>query len=158
MNNFECDKEGKKRIIEYFRKKAQIKGYTIVEDQQNDNPFSNIDIKFKAVKNTKELKYSIEVKERKETYEEFITKYQDVMFEEDKIEKLIEDNINGYKTYFVNLFSNNKALVFSITKDTKFQYGVSHQFRYTEKKCSNKENIVKIYLKYDQAKLIDLNE
>ena len=158
MNDFECDKIGKEKLIKYFDKIGQKKHYTLIQEDQNSNPFSNIDLKFSYTKEDKVYKYSVEVKERKETYEEFKSKYQDIMFEEYKIDKLIEDNKKGYRTYFVNLFADNKALLFEINKNTKFQTGISHQFKYTQKKCQSKENIVKIYLKYDQAKLIDLNE
>lgn len=158
MNDFECDKIGKEKLIKYFDKIGQKKHYTLIQEGQNSNPFSNIDLKFSYTKEDKVYRYSVEVKERKETYEEFKAKYQDIMFEEDKIDKLIEDNKKGYRTYFVNLFADNKALLFEINKKTKFQTGISHQFKYTQKKCQSKENIVKIYLKYDQAKLIDLNE
>ena len=158
MSNFECDKPGRHKLIDYLIKKGKEKGFDFTLDLINDNnEKAVIDIKFRYTKNGKEYFYSIEMKERRMTYQDFKNKYPDVMFEENKIDALMKDNKMGYRTYFFNLFYDDKVLVYNITKDTKYQTGLSYQSPTTVVKKS-KEWLPKIYLKYKDGKLIDLNE
>lgn len=159
-HSFESDRQAKDKLIQYYKKLGEKYGFEFVlDDKNNKDKFARTDIKFKYVKNNKQYDYSVELKYRRDyTYEQFIEKYPDVMYEEDKIDFQIEESKKGIRTYFVNLFKNDKALVFPINENTKYQIGISIQNKYTEKYCDKKQPIVKAYLKYDKGKLIDINE
>lgn len=138
---FSCDKEAKEKVLKYYKKKAEEKGYKFIENYENNNKEkARIDLMFAVSSNTKYQKYAIEIKERNNT----IDKYDDIMFEEDKMDELKKlENEDGYISYFVNVFNNDSALQY----DTSVKYitGISYQSKYTVKP-SQKQNIIKIYL------------
>lgn len=159
-HSFDCDRPAKDKLINYFKRVGEKTGFEFVLDNSNnEDRFARTDIKFKYIKNNKQYSYSVELKYRRDyTYEQFIGEYPDVMYEEDKIDFQIEESKQGIRTYFVNLFKDDKALMFPINENTKYQLGISIQRKYTEKYCDKRQPIVKAYIKYDKGKLIDLNE
>lgn len=154
MNNFNCDSTVKQIAIDYFENLGKQCGFTMTLDSAYTfNTFSHSDLKFTYNKNNKQYKYEIEIKERSGyTYEDF----PDIMFNDKKLDYLIEQNKKGIRTYFLNVFKDYDALLYKIDESTKFQTGISHQYKYTEKQCANKINEIKIYLKKEDGKRINL--
>lgn len=151
---FECDKPVKDKVINYYKRKAEEKGFVFIEDKlNNNNSYARIDILFAVSSNTIFQNYAIEIKERNNN----IDKYEDIMFEEDKIDILKQYISSGYISYFLNVFSDLTALQFDISK-TKYQTGLSHQHKYTVDKSDNKHPIPKVYIKKQYGKWINLSQ
>lgn len=158
-HSFECDRLAKDKLIKYFKRLGESKNFTFILNEENDkDKFARMDIKFWYVKNNKKYPYSIEVKYRRKTYKEFIEEYSDVMYEEEKIDYHIQESKNGVHSYFVNLFSDDMALVFEINENFKYSWGVSYQYKQTEGYCKSKERMVKPFIKFDKGKLININD
>ena len=158
MNNFECDREIKDKTIEYFKRKAEPKYTLQLDTYNNNNKYAISDIKFNLInkKTGKSTTYEIEIKERTgSTYET----YEDIMFEDDKLDYLLAENKKGVKTYFLNVFSDKAdAILFTVDENLKYSAGFSYQYKYTEKKCKNKQLMLKLYIKKIRGKRINLND
>lgn len=151
---FSCDKPVKDKVINYYKTKAEEKGFVFIEDKlNNNNPYARIDILFAVSSNTIFQNYAIEIKERNNN----IDKYEDIMFEEDKIDILKQYISSGYISYFLNVFSDLTALQFDIAK-TKYQTGLSYQHKYTVDKSDNKHPIPKVYIKKQYGKWINISQ
>lgn len=151
---FACDKPVKDKVINYYKTKAEEKGFVFIEDKSNNNnQYARIDILFAVSSNTIFQNYAIEIKERNNN----IDKYDDIMFEEDKIDVLKQYISSGYISYFLNVFSDLTALQFDISK-TKYQTGLSYQHKYTVDKSDNKHPIPKVYIKKQYGKWINISQ
>ena len=151
---FSCDKPVKDKVINYYKTKAEEKGFVFIEDKlNNNNQYARIDILFAVSSNTIFQNYAIEIKERNNN----IDKYDDIMFEEDKIDVMKQYISSGYISYFLNVFSDLTALQFDISK-TKYQTGLSYQHKYTVDKSDNKHPIPKVYIKKQYGKWINISQ
>lgn len=151
---FNCDKPVKKIVLNYYKTKAEEKGFKFIEDKKNNNNnYARIDLMFAVSSNTKYQKYAIEIKERNNDIE----KYDDIMFEEDKIDIMKQYITSGYISYFLNVFSDKTALQFNID-NLKYQTGLSYQHKYTVDKSDNKHPIPKVYIKKQYGKWINLTQ
>ncbi|MBQ3414535.1 MAG: hypothetical protein IJH39_04140 [Clostridia bacterium] len=154
MNNFNCDRQVKDKAIEYFKSVGINKGFDFqLDNNNNNNKYARADIKFNYIKNNKSFPYEIEIKERTAST---INSYPDIMFEEEKLDYLLEQNKKGIHTYFLNVFKNGEAILYTVDDKLKYQTGISHQYKYTEKKCDTKINIPKIFLKIEDGKRIKI--
>ena len=157
MNNFECDREIKDKVIEYFRRKSEPKYTLQLDTDNNNNKYATADIKFDLInkKTGKKTTYEIEIKERTgSTYDD----YNDIMFETDKLDYLLKEHNKGVKTYFLNVFNDKAdAILFPIDDNLKFSAGFSYQYKYTEKQCNKKQLMLKLYIKKKYGKRINLN-
>lgn len=158
MNNFECDREIKDKVIEYFKRKFEKTHYLQLDTTNYNNKYANADIKFTVInkKTGKATTYEIEIKERTgSTFDSF----EDIMFEDYKMDYLLNEHSKGVRTYFLNVFNDKAdAILFTVDDNLKYSAGFSYQYKYTEKKCNKKELMLKLYINKNQGRRINLND
>lgn len=100
------DMDGQAKAKKYLNKIFNERGYDL-EYEQHYQDKGGIDIFMIAKKNDKIVrKYAVEAKDRSFHVE----KYEDLIIEKDKYNKLIEESKKGYYPIYLNTFTNGCAI------------------------------------------------
>lgn len=150
-NGNKCDKTIKQTVINQIKAYAQDENLTFTLDESNDkNEFARVDILFTM----NNVKYAIELKTRPSNKH---TDYNDVMFEQDKLDVLKQYITSGYNSYFLNVWADDYYQMYDISKitDDEIRKDKSYQYKTTQfNKYEHKEYIDKIFLPTKSPSLI----